>query len=397
MYFTRHIYQNLKEWKANPDRKPLILRGARQVGKTTLIQNFANLYKNHIFINLERDSDLDFFTKYRDAITLVEALFLKNNISPDEKKDTLLFIDEIQESKQAIKILRYFHEDIPELHVIAAGSLLEHTMRKVKSFPVGRINYLYLNPLNFPEFLDAMSQNLANEQLKIIPVQKSAHKVLLDLFHKYSIIGGMPEIVKTYIKSRTIAYLPPVYESIWETYKNDIEKYASGDSNSRVIKHVVNTAHLFFNQRIKFQNFGNSNYRSREVSESFRSLDEAKIIQIIYPSTSITPPIIPDIKKSPKLQFLDTGILNYELNIQAELLAMENLNKIYKGALIPHLIFQELISLNITSYKKPVFWVREKTQSSAEVDLLYSFNNMIFPIEIKSGSHGTLKIGRAHV
>jgi len=390
-YFKRHIYQNLIDWKANPERKPLILRGARQVGKTTLILEFANNYKNHIFLNLDRGSDLNFIQKYNDAQTLIEALFIKNNIFPDEKSDTLLFIDEIQESEQAISLLRYFYDDVPELHVIAAGSLLEHKMKKVQSFPVGRINYLFLHPLNFPEFLDAMGQDVAKVHFTTIPVKKTAHQTLLDLFHTYAIIGGMPEIVKTYVASKSIASLTQVYESIWETYKNDIEKYANNNSEMRVIRHIVNTAYFYFNRRIKYQNFGNSNYRSREVSEGFRSLDDAKIIQIIYPSTSVAPPIIPDIRKSPKIQFLDTGILNFELKIQDELLAIDNLNSIYKGDLIPHLIFQELISLNTTSYKKPVFWVREKTQASAEVDLLFPYRDMIVPVEIKSGSHGTLR------
>jgi uncharacterized protein len=390
-YFKRHIFQNLMQWKENPDRKPLILRGARQVGKTTLIQLFAKTYKNQIFLNLDRASDLNFINKYNDAKTLTEALFIMNNLLPDEKRDTLLFIDEIQESEQAISMLRYFYEDIPELHVIAAGSLLEHKIKKVKSFPVGRINYLYLHPLNFVEFLDALDQNIAIEQLKTIPVKKSAHQTLMDLFHKYAIIGGMPEIVKTYRDSKSVAALAQVYESIWETYKNDIEKYAQGNSELRVIKHILNTACFHFNKRIKYQNFGNSAYRSREVSEGFRSLDDAKIIQIIYPTTSFIPPIIPDVRKSPKIQFLDTGILNFELKIQDQMLALENLSSLYKGDLIPHLVFQELISKNTTSYKKPVFWVREKTQASAEVDLLYTFKNMIFPVEIKAGSHGTLR------
>jgi len=389
--FKRHIYKNLTDWKKNPERKPLILRGARQVGKTTLIHEFANTYKNQIFLNLERNSDLEFLQKYNDATTLTEALFIKNNILPDEKKDTLLFIDEIQESEKAIGMLRFFHEDIPELHVVAAGSLLEHKIKKVHSFPVGRINYLFLHPLNFPEFLEAMGQDIANEHLKTIPVKKTAHQTLLDLFHIYAIIGGMPEIVKTYIATKSIASLPPVYESIWETYKNDIEKYAQNNSEMRVIRHIVNTAYLHFNRRIRYHNFGNSNYRSREVGEGFRSLDDAKIIQIIYPATSVVPPIIPDIRKSPKMQFLDTGILNFELKIQDELLSIDNLSTIYKGEIIPHLIFQELISMNSTSYKKPTFWVREKSQSSAEVDLLFPYRNMIIPVEIKSGSHGTLR------
>lgn len=391
MQLERHIYKSLLEWKSEIPRKPLVLRGARQVGKTTLVKQFAKLFKNKILLNLEKSADIDFFNRYSDAKTLVDALFLKNNIKFDEMNNTILFIDEIQESPEAISMLRYFYEDIPELNVIAAGSLLEHALKKVKSFPVGRISYLFMHPLNFEEFLEATGHQMLLEEMQTIPISKTAHPLLLEAFKKYVVIGGMPEIVSKYIDKGSVASLPPIYESIWETYKNDIQKYATGETNANVMKHIVDVAHLFFDERVKFQNFGNSNYRSREVGEAFRSLDAAKIIQLIYPTTSLNTPIIPDLKKSPRLQFLDVGILNHELKIQEELLALDDLNSIYKGAIIPQVIFQELLSLNKTTYKKPAFWVREKTQASAEVDIVMNFNNLVVPIEIKSGSTGSLK------
>ncbi|RKN77975.1 ATP-binding protein [Ulvibacterium marinum] len=391
MNFKRHATTYLNDWKVSKNRKPLILRGARQVGKTTLIKEFAKNYKHYIFLNLEKSADRTVFGTYDDAGTLVEALFLSNNISPKEQGNTLLFIDEIQELPKAIQSLRYFFEEIPDLNVIAAGSLLEFTMKDVDSFPVGRIEYLYLYPLNFQEYLEAIQHTAALGQLNTIPVKPVAHRTLLNLFHRYAIIGGMPEVVKTDIENNNLAELPKVYESIWGTYKNDVEKYASGTSERRVIKHIMDTAHLSLDQRIKFQNFGNSNYRSREVGEAMRNLDAAKIIQLIYPTTDIEPPIKPDIKKSPRLQFLDTGLINYTLEIQAQLLGMEDLSNAFKGAIIPHLITQEIISLNTITNTKPNFWVREKKQSSSEVDLVYSYGDKVIPIEIKSGATGTLK------
>lgn len=391
MNFKRYVFDNLESWKTSENRKPLILRGARQVGKTTLVKEFAKSYENHIFLNLEKSEDATIFQTYEDVETLVEALFLSNNISSKAQGNTLLFIDEIQELPKAIQSLRYFFEDVPELHVVAAGSLLEFAMKDVESFPVGRIEYLYLYPLNFHEYLEAIQHTAALEQLNTIPLKAVAHKTLLDLFHRYTIIGGMPEIVKTDVENNNLAALPKVYESIWGTYKNDVEKYASGASERRVIKHVMDTAHLYVDQRIKFQNFGNSNYRSREVGEAMRNLDAAKIIQLIYPTTDTEPPIKPDIKKSPRLQFLDTGLINYTLEIQAQLLGMEDLSNAFKGAIIPHLITQEIISLNTITNTKPNFWVREKSQSSSEVDLVYPFGDKVIPIEIKSGATGTLK------
>ena len=391
MNINRHIFSELTSWKKSSDRKPLILRGARQVGKTTLIHQFAKSYKNRILLNLELAKDKRFFTDFENIQTIVEALLISHNVSTSEKGDTIIFIDEIQEAPEAISMLRYFFEMEPEIHVIAAGSLLEHAMRKVKSFPVGRVRMLYMFPINFPEFLSAIGNTAVLDQLNTIPIRDVAHKTLLDLFNRYAIIGGMPEVVRKYVETLNIADLPTIYESIWETYKEDVVKYAANNSEARIIKHIMSTAHFELDSRIKFQNFGNSNYRSREVGEAFRNLDDAKVIQLIYPTTDSSPPLLPDLKKSPRLQFLDTGLINHELNIQVEMLAMEDLNNAYRGAVIPHLVAQELLSLSTFKTVKPIFWVREKKQSSAEVDLVVQFNKLVIPIEIKSGKEGKLK------
>lgn len=217
-------------------------------------------YKNSILLNLEKSKDRHFFEEGNEINIIVEKLLLSYNISISEIEDTLIFIDEIQESPYAIQMLRYFHEEYPRFHVISVGSLLEFAIRKVKSFPVGRIEYLYLHPLNFLEFLNAINQQSALDQFNQIPVKPFAHKVLLDLFHIYAIVGGMPEAVKVYLKTNSFADLPKVYESIWSTYQNDVEKYSSSNSERNVIKHIMATAHFYLDQRIKFQNFGNSNY-----------------------------------------------------------------------------------------------------------------------------------------
>jgi len=389
--FTRSILPNLEYWKNSPSRKPLLLRGARQVGKTTLIQDFALRYEHRIFLNLERSEHSNYFNNTDDVKLITEALFLANRIPADAIGKTLLFIDEIQESPKAIQLLRYFYEDLPELHVIAAGSLLEFAMRNVQSFPVGRVEFLYLHPLNFQEYLQAIKHQQAFEQLQQIPVRPVAHEILLKLFNRYAIAGGMPEIVKREVEKNNLAELPPVYESIWETYKNDVEKYTTNDTERKVIKHIMDTAPYYVDARIKFQGFGNSNYRSREVGEAMRNLEDARIMRLIYPTTDVSPPIKPDLKKSPRLQFLDTGLMNHALGIQSEMLGLKDLSAAHKGAIIPHIITQELISLSVQTNHKPNFWVREKKQSNAEVDIVVAHKGSIIPIEIKSGSTGTLK------
>ncbi len=391
MYFNRQIIYNLKQWKVKSNRKPLVLRGARQVGKTTVVKEFAKEYTQFISLNLERPEDIKYFKIYDNAKTIIDALFVANNLKTNKKQNTLLFIDEIQESPEAIALLRYFYEDVPKLHVIAAGSLLEHVMDRVKSFPVGRIEYLHLHPLNFAEYLQAKKQIAALDQLQTIPVPQFAHTPLMKLFHEYAIIGGMPEVLGLYLKTSNLADLSSVYESIWLTYKDDVEKYANNATERRVIKHILATAHLYLDQRIKFENFGKSNYRSREVGEALRNLDDAKIIQLIYPTTDLSPPIKPNLKKAPKLQFLDTGLVNYDLKLQAEMLSLTDLNAAFRGAIIPHLIIQEIISLQTTSYKKPNFWVRNSAQASSEVDLILTHKSMLIPIEVKAGKEGTLR------
>ena len=391
MAFKRTAGHHLRKWKSNVHRKPLIIRGARQVGKTTLVRDFASTYSHAILLNLEKKADRSYFEDFDDIRNIFEALFLAHNISPTEVKDTLLFIDEIQESPKAIQLLRYFYEELSALHVISAGSLLEFGLKEVVSFPVGRVEFLYLHPLNFHEYLEAIGREDLQKQLKEVPVKPTAHKLLMDIFHRYAIIGGMPEIVNTDIHQRNLASLPQVYESIWGTYKSDVEKYTSNDSERKIIRHIMNTAPLHLDERIKFQGFGNSNYRSREIGEAFRILEDAKVLRLIYPTTDVHPPVKADLKKSPCLQLLDTGLTNYSLGIQAEMLAMEDLNSAYKGAVIPHLITQELVSLESITEHKPNFWVRNKKQSSAEVDLTYTYKNLVIPIEIKSGSTGSLK------
>lgn len=391
MVFKRNAELNLLNWKENPNRKPLIIRGARQVGKTTLIKEFAKSYRFSIQLNLDKSSDLEFFESYKQTDTLLESLLLSRNLSMSNIGETLLFIDEIQESPEAIQLLRYLYEEFPELHVIAAGSLLEFAMKKVKNFPVGRVEFLYLHPLNFEEYLKAINHQEAVKQLNKIPFDSFAHKTLIELFNRYTITGGMPEVISIYIEKNSLSELPRVYESIWGTYKNDVEKYATNETERKVLIHIMSTAHLYVDQRIKFQNFGQSTYKSREVGQAFRNLNDAKVIRLIYPTIDVELPVKPDIRKSPRLQFLDTGLLNYELGIQANLLAYSDLSDSFKGAIIPHMITQELISINTLNNKTPHFWIREKKQSSAEVDLVYSYEDKVIPIEIKSGKEGTLK------
>lgn len=388
MYINRNANRKLIEWKNSANRKPLILRGARQVGKTTLIRQFAVEFPNYIELDLEKEEDRNLF-RLGSVSKILNAAYLLKGIEPGEKQ-TLLFIDEIQESPEAIALLRYFYEEKPEIFVIAAGSLLEFALKKVSSFPVGRVEYLYLHPLNFIEYLGGINNAGAIKAIQTVPVQEFAHKILLDLFHEYAIIGGMPEIILHYIEHKNIAALSKNYNRLWQSYKDDVEKYARNDTDRKIIRHIIETA-PYESDRIKFEGFGKSNYRSREVGEALYSLDLANIIRLIYPTTNLEPPVIPNLKRSPRLQFLDTGVINQVLLLQGDMIGISDLNDFYRGKVIQQVIYQEVTSIHEEVSYKPNFWVREEKDTSSEVDLVYRHGKYIIPIEIKSGKQGKLR------
>ncbi|MBT3582167.1 ATP-binding protein [bacterium] len=388
--FNRSILKQLQVWADNPDRKPLVLRGARQVGKTTTVEMFSKNFDTYIYLNLENIDDKKIFEQNLNIKNLISSIFLYKQ--KEKKGRCLIFIDEIQYSSEAIKMLRYFFEDAKELFVIAAGSLLETLLDNKTSFPVGRVEYLFMHPLTFQEFLAATNNSKALEVYNTVPFPDYAHTTLLNLFHKYTLLGGMPEVIKKHIKDpEDIVSLNSIYNNLLTSYLDDVEKYAKNQTMVNVIRHVIHQAPYESGKRIKFQGFGNSNYKSREIGEALRTLEKTMLTKLIYPSTSASLPIISDYKKSPKLQFLDTGFINYLAGLQQAYYSLSDLNAIYKGLIAEHIVGQELIFLDLSLNRSLNFWVREKRQSSAEVDFIIPYKNYIIPIEVKAGATGTLK------
>ena len=372
-------------------RKPLVIRGARQVGKTTLVNQFAKQYEQYIYVNLELSEDKQPFENFTSIETLINTLFFLKNKIVAKKSTTLIFIDEIQEVPKALNILRYFFELAPEISVIAAGSMLETLFDKNISFPIGRVEYKVIRPVSFPEFLSAIDETTALEQLTQVPVAEFAQTKLLSLFHTYALIGGMPEIVQQYATHKDLVTLGPIYDSLISGYMDDVEKYAKSNAQILHVRHCIKNSFAQAGKRIKFEGFGNSAYKSREMGESLRTLEKALLLQLVYPCTTATLPMVPDIKKSPRLQILDTGLLNYFVGIQKEIIGTDDLNTIYQGTLIEHLIGQEILSFQYNALSALHFWVREKKESTAEVDYLFQYDGLVIPIEVKAGKEGTLK------
>ncbi|MDP1841978.1 MAG: AAA family ATPase [Sediminibacterium sp.] len=389
--FRRALIDALASWAKKTNRKPLIIRGARQVGKTTLVKQFSVNFKQYIYLNLENATDRQLFQDFEETSQLIEAIFFQKNQLLEFKHQTLLFIDEIQALPKAVKMLRYFFENEPGIAVIAAGSMLETLFDKEQSFPVGRVEYMVLRPVSFAEFLEAMGEHKALAQLQKIPIAPFANKKLFQLFHIYATIGGMPEVVAHYAKHKDITALSSIYDALITAYLDDVEKYASGTTQVMHIRHAIKSCFLEAGKRIKFQGFGNSLYKSREMGESLRILEKAMLIYLIYPNTVALLPLLPDVKKSPRLQVLDTGMLNHFCGIQKEILGKQDLNEAYQGIVIEHLVGQELLTLKYSMLSSLQYWVREKNTSSAEVDFIYLFDGKLIPVEVKSGATGKMK------
>jgi len=369
----------------------MVIRGARQVGKTTAIHAFAKEFDQYLYFNLELAEDKELFQGFRDIDTLLQGLFFLKNKKLDKLNQTLLFIDEIQEMPEAMNILRYFYEQVPELAVVAAGSLLEILFNPKANFPVGRVEYRVIRPVSFPEFLEAIGEEAALHQLQQVPINDFAHEKMLRLFHTYALLGGMPEVIQHYALHRDLAALAPIYESLIAAYLDDVEKYAGNTAQIQYIRHAIRSVFKEAGHRIKFQGFGRSDYGSREMGEALRTIEKALLIHLVFPQTHATLPLMPDHRKSPRLQVLDSGLMNFSLGIQKEIFKTENLDQIYQGMLIEHLVGQEILASQSNVLSGLHFWVREKKTSQAEVDFLYPYEQHLIPVEVKSGAEGKLR------
>ena len=396
--FSRNALSDLQRWKSDAQRKPLVIRGARQVGKSSLVRLFSGEYRRYAELNLEKPAHAALFRSGLSLTELVQAIQLECKL-PSGKEPWLLFVDEIQEVPEAVAMLRFFYEERPDIHVIAAGSLLETALDAAAiSFPVGRVQYLYMRPLCFEEFLQVMGEDSAVEAWHTVPVPAFAHRRLLALFHTYALTGGMPEAVLRYRQTGgDLAAVNEVYSDLIAAFRDDIAKYGRNETMRRILLHCLDTAPYQIGSRITFNGFGGSNYQSREVGEALRTLERAKILELVYPTVHGQEPLMPDHKKSPRLQFLDAGLVNHMAGLQRELIGVRDLTGVYRGRLIEQLVGQEIKAGAVRRDVPLVFWVRDKAQSSAEVDFLFRTDQGVIPVEAKSGVVGKLRSLREYL
>ena len=387
--FKRKILEKLATWKQDSKHKPLILRGARQVGKTTVVNEFGKEFDNYLYFNLEKKESIKLFEMDIPLNNLIQMLFA--SMGKEQKKgSTLIFIDEIQNSPRTIALLRYFYEQRPDLYVIAAGSLLENLVDIKVSFPVGRVQYLALRPCSFYEFLGAIGK----KDLLTILMQKAEytevfHDQLMFQFNQYAIIGGMPEAVQKYAESQDIVILDDIYETLVQSYKDDSEKYVKGNKLTDVVRFILSYGWAFSGETVTLGNFANSGYKSREVGEAFRLLEKAMLLELVYPVSSTMLPVIPETKRMPKLIWFDTGLVNYQAGIRSEIIGSTEMVDSWRGHIAEQITAQELLTLDDRVGQHRSFWA--KHNNGAEVDFIISHNSQLYPIEVKSGTNAHLR------
>lgn len=391
--FERNALNWLRNWRNRPDHRPLVIRGARQVGKTSLVNMFGKDFDCYLKFNLDDRNDLNLFAKEMPVQELFTLMCASRNKKKKENS-TLVFIDEIQNSPIAIKMLRYFHEELPDVNVIAAGSLLETMLDRNKqvSFPVGRVEYMVLRPCTFDEFIGAMGEVSLCQMVRNADVPELLHPKVMNLFNRFSLVGGMPEAVARYSSNRDIVALDSVYQSLLAGYLDDTEKYAQSETMRNVIRHIIMNGWMQNDEQITFDRFAASNYKSREVGEAMRTIQKTMLLELVYPSVETSLPVIPDLKKRPRLMWLDIGLVNYAAGVQSELYQVEDLNDAWRGKVAEHIVGQELIGNDYNFLGKRSFWVRDSRNAQAELDYLYNSRRFgLVPIEVKSGANAHLK------
>ena len=381
--------EQVKNWKDSSRRKPLVIRGARQVGKTWFVENvLAKNFDSFVKVDLEKRRDLHtyFSGNLEPKLILSNLELATHRITPGK---TLLFLDEIQACPRAIMALRYFYEEMPNLHVVAAGSLLEFAFGEI-SIPVGRIQYLHMHPMTFYEYLIAIDKELLAEQILNKPdtVTESVQQMLLDELRSYFYIGGMPECIKTYRDSGSMLETFRVQSEILASYREDFSKYTP-QINTMCLDAVFFNVARSVGEQLKYTrlNDGHSGQMNR------KAFDLLAKVRIVHKIPACDPSGLPlgatANQKKFKASMLDIGLMQRLCQIPVELeLQQTNLLAMYRGKLAEQFVAQELLAWHSSEL---FYWARDARGSNAEVYYLVVREGKIYPVEVKSGAGGSLR------
>ncbi len=390
-FMKRLIDQELKEWKESSARKSLILRGARQVGKTFAVRYLGQSYPDFYEINLEKRPELrSIFEQNLDPVRILKELSIDRGEAIVPGK-TLFFLDEIQSCPQAILSLRYFYEEMKELHVIGAGSLLEFAIEKV-GVPVGRVQTLTIYPMSFAEFLVAQGNHLMlNALCEQTSFSEIIHEKFLKLLAEYFVIGGFPEVVSSWINTQQISEVKDKLSTIVQTYRQDFEKYAK-KNQLKYLNLLLQHIPLQIGQKFKFQGIGE--YRKRELAPCLELMEKAHIVHFIYHTAGQGLPL------GAQTDLAKYKVICFDIAMTQQLLGLDikdwflNPEKAFinQGQLVEAFVGQEIIAYSCSSIRSNLYyWQREAKGSEAEIDYLAAFQGEVVPIEVKAGKGSTLK------
>lgn len=383
-------------------RKPLLLRGARQVGKSSAVRHFGKEFQFFAEVNFERHKTVKtFFQGDIDIRLIVQKIAIYINV-PIEEGKTLLFLDEIQECPEAIMALRFFKEDYPGLHVIAAGSLLEFTLQELPTFGVGRIHTLFMYPMTFDEFLNANNENglisMKRQADSQHPLDAAFHEKLIEYFRIYLLVGGMPEAVLAWIKTHNFNKCSHIQEDIILTYEDDFSKYKKRVSPDQLRTTLHGICHQP-GEKITFKQIS-ADYRSSQIREAVRLLTLAGlVIPVIATSGNGIPLDAEANEKNMKILLLDSGLLLSVLQLEGNLaqhlveliMTGSPQDLVNKEGLVEMVAGLELLRNKPCVQRQKMFYWEKSGNSIAEIDYLDTFHLKVTPIEIKSGTQGGMK------
>ncbi len=392
----RDIEKDLHRWKQLRDPMPLLIRGARQVGKSHVIEKFGKENFDHfVLVNLEQHPEYIRCFDTLEPQKIINSIELVTGSSIHIGK-TLLFIDEIQESPRAILALRYFKEQMPKLHVIGAGSLLEFVINDENfRMPVGRIEFKYVRPLSFGEYLDASGNHKLREYMKTIHIHDTiedvVHSRLLTLLREYCSLGGMPAVIAEYLQTKNLQRCGELQTAVLSTYRNDFGKYAKHTQHA-LLQTIFTKAPALVSEWLKYTKL-DPDTPAKAVKGALLKLCDAGLIILVHATSGSGIPFTTDMnEKKSKMLFLDIGLVKKACHLDLDLLFKKDLLLINNGALAEQLVGQELLSYMGKEEKNNLFfWAREQKSSSAEIDYLIAVDSHIIPLEVKSRSTGSLR------
>lgn len=382
---NRKALDDLLQWKDSPHRKPMILRGARQTGKTWLMKEFGKTaYKNYVYFNFDEQPELkSLFETNKNPHRLIELLSLIADLKI-EPQHTLVIFDEIQECSEALNSLKYFYEKANEYHIIAAGSLLGTLLSSPKSYPVGMVNLLNIYPLSFEEVLEAVSSNLFTYYQTITPdtqIEDYFHHQLIELYNYYLIIGGMPECVSSWLEEKNVQRISQIQQELIEIYKNDFSKHNGKVNSGRILltfnsipSQLAKTNEKFIYGAIK------SGARAREFEEAIEWLNAAGMVNKVHNVSKVAYPLpIYEKMDNFKLFLFDTGLLKTMAGIRNDAVLL-NKEFQFKGALTENFVLQQLKTVLDV---EPCFYA----DKNMELDFVVQLNDMLIPLEVKAGEN----------